>query len=370
MTSSSSNNRAPRPEGDAANPSGQDFRKKAMQPAGPVHSSLQKLQLLRNIFALGTVAAPVLVGCILAYVQFALPKDEDKLVALASTLGWTVTGAIVTMVCFAGAWLLEPETRKFIDINNEMTVELDRTRIAVGIAQDGSDLILSDTRRVVDYWSQRHALLERFWIDLDKNLVKRLADLPPLTREEKVTALEDMLQVFSEKLGKFYAGLNNEGDWHMAVYCASSDNTECQPLVTREKNESLSDGQPRSWLKGEGHVGIAFQRFERGYQMYHIPDSTAEAVNELVSGTDQSRHQADAMKFRNVLAVPIHDKQTGAVSGLTILACNLPNVLKRTDFAPLSDLAKAASWILSAPEQKVSLRVDNTGSMPSGTVAG
>lgn len=106
----------------------------------------------------------------------------------------------------------------------------------------------------------------------------------------------------------------SDEDWSISIYMPPTEGEELQCIASRRADRRDEKRTHRSWARGEGHVGRAFQ-LEREIV---VQDATRPDLQGLLAAPATKAHGYDHTKYRSIAAIPIKDgneKVLGVVIG-------------------------------------------------------
>lgn len=132
-----------------------------------------------------------------------------------------------------------------------------------------------------------------------RTVVERVLISGPGTPQDQQRRVADMLDVVvSEKAVLF--GMNSDR-WNFAVYFLNPRSGALHCIACRRPVRADEEASHRSWMPGEGHVGVAFQM---GREMVAGDTSEPEA-RRLFDAPDGLRRDNDNSRYRSIASIPI-----------------------------------------------------------------
>lgn len=96
-------------------------------------------------------------------------------------------------------------------------------------------------------------------------------------------------------------GFDFDDIWSVAVYRFNSDENVLEALWYKRSESHPSDGPPRSWRPGDGHVGSAFMQ-ER---ILFTVDATSEEASPLLKPSAANERPYDGDAYRSFVSAPV-----------------------------------------------------------------
>lgn len=160
--------------------------------------------------------------------------------------------------------------------------------------------------------------------------------------------IKSMLDVVAAENNILF-GMNGDR-WNFAIYLWDSKSSQLYCEVCRRFLRSEEDADHRSWVPGDGHVGIAYQNRRE----IVASDTSRPEARALFDASPAKRKGDDRDRYRSIAAVPIIVGD-GSVGGVVVGTSDVPDRFRLRDedsksavdtIEPLRMLARAIALLM------------------------